>query len=298
MREAARRNGFGGDGAVGCSRRRWCGRSQHAANEPTTYNYCLGNLVSVSQTGYSHTARRRRRAPALARTRRGPAARPAWRPRLQLQLARPAADCREPGELGYDQLRLRPQRQPDQAHGTGEKHNHLFRCSSGIRTCDGLGYDFLNRATRKVYSDTATPGTTFTYDDPSVPCSRGRLTKATTDQVGSLASVIRSIASYNCAGQIGGLSRSRWGAIRRAHGDVALMYNFAGGMTQEVLPSREGRWLSLRWSRTGAKAALTGLINGNPTTYATDDHGSDKLCLCVFGSGGASGRTGGRWAIM
>ena len=131
-------------------------------------------------------------------------------------------------------------------------------------TCDGTGYDSLNRATRKVYSDGTTPGTTFTYDDPSVPCSRGRLTKATTDQVGSLASVIRSITSYNCVGQITTVSQQVGSNPVRTVTGIA--YNLAGGMTQEVLPS--GRVVSYGYDGAGRASSVTGVINGNSTPYA------------------------------
>ncbi len=241
------------------------GRLVQVIEDPTTlaystvYNYCLGNLVGVSQTGATGTA----------------------------QTSSACAGTNTPGASGstgvgrsfsYSSLgRLLTAANPESgsisytydANGNLIKRTdarRIITCFGALAgsACDGCGFDFLIRATRKVYSDGTTPGTTFTYDDPSVPCSRGRLTKATTDQVGSLASVIRSITSYNCVGRITAVSQQV--GSNPARTVTGIVYNFAGGMTQEVLPS--GRTVSYGYDGAGRASSVTGVINGNSTPYA------------------------------
>ncbi|MCZ2151769.1 MAG: hypothetical protein LC126_28835, partial [Bryobacterales bacterium] len=105
-------------------------------------------------------------------------------------------------------------------------------------------YDALNRLTTKSYSD-ATPAVTYTYDSPSVPYSRGRLTK-----VSSTASTTDYV-SYDALGRVTSSKQTLPGQPAYTFG-----YGYSPfGLSQITYPS--GRVIFTAYDGAGRQAAVS-----------------------------------------
>jgi RHS repeat-associated protein len=229
-------------------------------NYSTTYNYCLGNLVGVSQAGASG-------AP---------------------QLSSACSGANTPGATGstgigrsfsYSSLgRLLSAANPesgtilytydDNGNLIARKDaRNIITCFGALTgtTCDGSGYDALNRATRMVYSDVTTPGVTFNWANAgsSVPYSTGRLISVITDRLNTLPPVVRSFLSYDALGRVRAMQQQVGSNPARAV--QGIIYNLAGGMTQEALPS--GRIVNYGYDGAGRVSGVFGVIGGSQTNY-------------------------------
>ena len=91
----------------------------------------------------------------------------------------------------------------------GSSRTVCFGTWSGA-TCDGAGYDQLNRLVKKTYSDGTTPMVTFSYDSSNAPYSVGRLTSVTAAAVtisggSTIPAVTRTITGYDYSGRVSGV---------------------------------------------------------------------------------------------
>ena len=108
-----------------------------------------------------------------------------------------------------------------------------------------------------------------------------------------MAPVVRSISSFDALGRVGGPvgGMSQQVGSNPVRTVTSIMYNFAGGMTQEVLPS--GRLVSYGYDGAGRASSVTGVIKWQLDAVCGDEHESGKLG--VFGGGGAAELVDGQW---
>ena len=120
-------------------------------------------------------------------------------------------------------------------------------------------YDALNRVTTRNYSDAVSPTVNYTYDDPNVPFSKGKLTK-----VGSTISETR----YKVYDTLGRLVSSEQATDGRVF-PSSYKYNSSGIMTEQVYPS--GRVVQNFLETDGDWHLLVvGVANGQFKTYASN----------------------------
>jgi YD repeat-containing protein len=123
----------------------------------------------------------------------------------------------------------------------------------GFVTTNGP-YDGLNRVPWRTYSD-GTPTVNFTYDDPNVTFSRGRLT-----QVTSSAST-RRIIGYDALGRIL-QDRQTTDSVNY---DFAYVPNADGTLASQEYPS--DRTVNYTYDAAGRITSANGSFNGNPAAY-------------------------------
>lgn len=180
----------------------------------------------------------------------------------------------------YDSLgRMLRVKQPEQEvntalNTTGNADNNSWTAGFGydnngnvLTTTDAKGttitstYDALNRPLMRTYSD-GTPVVTNSYDDSSVPFSKGKLTKVTS----SISET--TYTSFDVAGRL--LSSTQRtpldgetvaNAIPRTS---SYQYNVSGVLTQQTYPS--GRIVKHEYDASGDIAR----ISGKPTSTATE----------------------------
>src|SRR5262249_30674783 len=123
-------------------------------------------------------------------------------------------------------------------------------------------YDHLQRLKTITYSNDPnnTPQANFSYDDPAVPYSAGRITKAWNSN---------STTKY--------LQYDAFGAVRQSSQytpgsgcpddtcTFAYTYNLTGALTSEQYPS--GRIVNTDYDEANRPIKLTGSLGGSPTTY-------------------------------
>jgi RHS repeat-associated protein len=116
-------------------------------------------------------------------------------------------------------------------------------------------YDALNRITSRTHAnevETSTPDVTYTYDDPAVAYSKGRLTR-----VSSSVSAYNYTA-YDALGRVRGSSQETGGV---PYSMPDYRYNVAGGLVSEQYPS--GRVVTTDYDAasrlSGVKDQATGL---------------------------------------
>jgi YD repeat-containing protein len=114
-------------------------------------------------------------------------------------------------------------------------------------------YDALNRVVSRFYTGEAgppTPSVTYTYDDPSVANSKGRLT--------SVSSSVSSYGytSYDAVGRVRATSQATDGVTY----SVAYQYDLAGDLTSERYPS--GRVISTEYDGAGRAAGVRNQASG------------------------------------
>lgn len=114
------------------------------------------------------------------------------------------------------------------------------------------GYDALNRVTSRGYTNDpeGTPPVTYTYDDPLIAYSKGKLTK-----VSSNVSVTET-TQFDALGRV---KASKQTTASTAY-TTGYSYNLAGELVQEVYPS--GRVLNTSYDSAGR---LSGVSGNNPT---------------------------------
>ena len=135
------------------------------------------------------------------------------------------------------------------------------RCNGAV---DGSGnctaaYDGLNRPAGRTYFPAGTPAVTYTYDDPAVPNSFGRLTATAT------AASTTNIVAYDALGRVT-QSKQTTGATPYA---FSYSYNLAGELETETYPS--GRAVTTCYDSGARVAAVSGRATSTSTTvpYAT-----------------------------
>ncbi|HEY0458622.1 MAG TPA: RHS repeat-associated core domain-containing protein [Pyrinomonadaceae bacterium] len=120
-------------------------------------------------------------------------------------------------------------------------------------------YDALNRLKTKSYSDNVTPVITFTYDETTVPYSKGKLTK-----VSSITSETRYTA-YDIMGRM--LSSGQ--ATDGQNYQSSYKYNLAGMLTEQTYPS--GRIVKEFLTDDGKLSAISSKVwNGQFKLYASN----------------------------
>ena len=136
-------------------------------------------------------------------------------------------------------------------------------------TCTS-GYDALNRVTQKSYSD-GTKAVNYTYDDPGVPYSIGRLTK-----VDNYWTIINYTA-YDALGRV--LSNTEQNAGQTY--PFSYTYNLAGSLLTEKYPS--GRVVTMTYDGANRVATITGSLGTAAKSYVS---GVDNTAVCgVYNSG-------------
>ena len=120
-----------------------------------------------------------------------------------------------------------------------------------------ITYDALNRATFKNYSD-STPDITYTYDDPAVPFSKGKLTKTASTVSES------SILAYDVQERVIS-SRQRTDGTNY---DFAYTYNLDDDLTSQTYPS--GKVVNFAYDSSGDLSSVDGAnrIYANSFSYA------------------------------
>ena len=140
--------------------------------------------------------------------------------------------------------------------------NLLYRTDArGITT--SYTYDALNRVSSKTYSDSTTPAVSYTYDDPLVPCSIGRLTKTAATALGSIPAFTSQTTSYDCLGRPKNSAQTIGTNPPYTFG---YTYNLAGGLLTETYPSL--RVVSTAHDdRLNRATGLTGQMGTTASTY-------------------------------
>lgn len=142
-------------------------------------------------------------------------------------------------------------------------------------------YDVLNRLRVRDYSD-ATPDVSFTYDDPTIPNSRGKLTKVTTSV---------SESRFTSFDELGRITSSSFSIEGRTWSMPTYRYDLSGTLIEEIYPS--GRVVRVESDLTGR---ISKVASRNPNQTERT-----MLGQISYNSTGAvtSNRLGnGRWETM
>ncbi|MBK7704487.1 MAG: RHS repeat protein [Acidobacteria bacterium] len=94
-------------------------------------------------------------------------------------------------------------------------------------------YDALNRVTQRSYDDNATPPVHYTYDDPSVPFSKGKITKVTIGAVSSPSSV----SEHTEFDALGRIKKSKQRTDGTTYPEMEYTYNRLGALIEQKYPS-------------------------------------------------------------
>ncbi len=95
-------------------------------------------------------------------------------------------------------------------------------------------YDALSRLTNRSYNDSITPTVIYTYDDPNIPNSKGKLTKVTT--AGS-SSTPFSVTEYQAFDKLGRILQSRQATDGTSPDPMTYIYNLSGVIVEQKYPS-------------------------------------------------------------
>jgi RHS repeat-associated protein len=136
-------------------------------------------------------------------------------------------------------------------------------------------YDVLNRVQSKTYFNLATPVPTvnyqsagYTYDDPSVPFSKGRLTAVFTLPGTYMLPADTSTTSYQAYDPLGRVVASSQATAGNTYTFGNYSYNLAGALTSETYPS--GRVVKTCYDGLNRVSQVGGASCGNaPGAYAT-----------------------------
>jgi RHS repeat-associated protein len=141
-------------------------------------------------------------------------------------------------------------------------------------TCDGLGYDVLNRPVKKSYSD-GTPQVTWTYDTSSATCTKGHLISV------SNSNSTTNLTPYDCLGRATASSQVTGGQTYT----FGYGYNLAGALTSETYPS--GRVVAMNFDGANRVSA----VSSGTTTYVQSiqyaPHGGETSWLLGSGATGS-----------
>ena len=85
-----------------------------------------------------------------------------------------------------------------------DNNGNLTQKTDARNVTTTYGYDALNRVTERSYNDLITKTVTYTYDDPAVSNSKGKLTKVTTG-----SSPAFSVTEYHAFDKMGRILQSR-----------------------------------------------------------------------------------------
>ncbi len=121
-----------------------------------------------------------------------------------------------------------------------------------------ITYDQLNRVTSKTYSDGVTPSVAYTYDDPSVPFSIGRLTK-----VNSTGVSISQILGYDALGRPTSSSQFTGSTTY----PFSYSFNLAGKLTAETYPS--GRTVNTFYDLAGRPTCVSPATTCSSSNYVS-----------------------------
>lgn len=127
-----------------------------------------------------------------------------------------------------------------------------------------LDYDQLNRLVGRTYSNRSpgqpwAPAVTYTYDDPAIPLSRGRLTKVSSSV---------SETHYSAFDAQGRVTQSKQVTDGQTY-VMAYGYDRAGNMISETYPS--GRVVTTAYDQAGDIASVAGQKAGEAQkTYASE----------------------------
>jgi RHS repeat-associated protein len=187
----------------------------------------------------------------------------------------PAGSCTgtQARTFGYDALgRLTSATNPESGliSYTYDNNGNLVssKDAGGAVRCNGTvdasgnctaAYDGLNRPAGRTYFPAGTPAVTYTYDDPAVPNSFGRLTATST------AASTTSILAYDAVGRVT-QSKQKTGATPYP---FSYSYNLAGDLETETYPS--GRAVTTCYDSGGRVATVSGKATSTSTAvpYAT-----------------------------
>ena len=127
------------------------------------------------------------------------------------------------------------------------------------------GYDALNRVTLRNYTNEptgqlTTPNVIYTYDDPGIAHSKGKLTKVTTTGTGT--NTFTAVTDYQLFDEVGRVTQSRQTIDGTAYGDPQIYkYNLSGALIEETYPS--GRVVKNVLDNDGDLAIVQSKKNGN-----------------------------------
>jgi RHS repeat-associated protein len=192
--------------------------------QPTSYTYdTLGNLVQVNQGGQTRSFQ----YDSLSRLR---------------QATNP-----ESGTISYN-------------HDAG---GNLVQKTDARGVQTNYLYDALNRVTQRSYANlpstvAATPTVTYTYDDPTIAFSKGKLTK-----VSSAISETR----YTQFDNLGRILSSQQQTDGQTY-NFGYQYNLAGMLLQETYPS--GRTVTNQFETDGDLAQVSGAFGSSSKTYVNN----------------------------
>jgi RHS repeat-associated protein len=154
-----------------------------------------------------------------------------------------------------------------------------------VATTDARGitvsgtYDALNRLVLRDYSDTATPDVSFTFDNPAVQFSKGKLTE--------VASSV-STTKYTEFDRIGGVLKHQQTTGGQTY-NFAYQYNLAGALTSQTYPS--GRTVRNVFDANGDLAAVSSRANQTAPVRAF----ADSFAYTAVGAVAAMRLGNGRW---
>lgn len=137
---------------------------------------------------------------------------------------------------------------------TYDANGNLLTATDTKGTVITSAYDNLNRVTTRSYSD-ATPQVSYTYDDPNIQFSKGRLTKT------SNAVSASEILSLDNLGRV--LSSRQ--TTNGVNYDSAYSYSLSGMLVEETYPS--GRKVKNSFQTDGDLAKIETMQSGG--AYAT-----------------------------
>lgn len=167
--------------------------------------------------------------------------------------------------FAYDSLsRLTETRNPESGTTTFnlyDNNGNLLRKTDSRGIVTQYAFDDLNRLTSRIYANdpTGTPPVTYIYDDPSVPFSKGRVTR-----VSSTAS-ITEFQEYDALGR---LKRNQQTTDGSSY-PIRYGYDLAGNQLTETYPS--GRVVTSSYDTAGRLSQLSGQKPGEEVrSYLTN----------------------------
>jgi RHS repeat-associated protein len=121
-------------------------------------------------------------------------------------------------------------------------------------------YDELNRVKTRTYNDTGTPDVTYSYENPGVAYSKGRLTKVSSSV---------SETTYGEFDALGRVRQSQQATDGQTYPAMVYTYDLAGNLKTETYPS--GRVVTHSYDNAGRLNSVTGQKTGESNkTYASD----------------------------
>ena len=166
---------------------------------------------------------------------------------------------RQPEQAAYPNLALSDPNTGNSDWSAGftyDANDNMLTATDTKGTIITNTYDALNRVLSRSYSD-GTPQATYTYDDPAIPFSKGKLTRA----ANSVS--VSQVAAFDNLGRVLS-SKQITGGIEYPS---SYVYNLSGALVEETYPS--GRKVKNTFETDGDLAKIeTKTANGSYQTRA------------------------------